>query len=96
MLSKNVAESKKLLAAKDARSAAEAAGSEELCADEAALEAVGDWADDAEVRKLVGADGSVDGHEDKVLGWFHVGVTEKYENYKGRRAPIAEKLTWID
>ena len=57
---------------------------------------VGDWADDVEVRKLVGADGSVDGQEDKVLGWFHVGVTEKYENYKGRRAPIAEKLTWID
>ena len=47
LLSKNVAESKKLLAAKDARSAAEAAGSEELCADEAVLEAVGDWADDA-------------------------------------------------
>ena len=53
-------------------------------------------ADDNEVRKLVGADGSVDGQEDKVLGWFHVGVTEKYENYKGRRAPIAEKLTWIE
>ena len=41
-----MAESQKLLAAKDVRSAAEASDSE-LCADEAALEAVGDWADDA-------------------------------------------------
>jgi len=54
------------------------------------------WADDAEVRELVGATGEVDGTRDKVLGWFHIGVTEKtLDAFHARRGPIASKVTWL-
>jgi len=54
------------------------------------------WADDPEVRRLVGADGAVDGARDKVLGWFHVGVTDKNpESFQARRGKLTEKVTWL-
>ena len=54
------------------------------------------WADDPEVRSLVGADGEVEGERDKVLGWFHIGSSDKMSGYKGRRDPSAQKFKWID
>ena len=49
------------------------------------------WANDDEVRKLVGADGA----QDRVLGWFHIGVCERPEAYKARRGPLTDKVHWI-
>ena len=57
---------------------------------------VGGWADTDAIRKLVAADGSLQGEPDRVMGWFHVGVSERMHFYKGRRAPIGEKLQWLE
>jgi len=56
---------------------------------------VNGWAEDEEVRALVGADGACDGERDMILGWFHVGASDKGAMYKARRGPIESKVTWI-
>ena len=48
-----------------------------------------------EVRKLVGADGSCKGENDRVLGFFYVGcASERVAGYKARRGPIGDKVMW--
>ena len=56
---------------------------------------VNGWAEDEEVRALVGADGACDCERDMILGWFHVGASDKGAMYKARRGPIESKVTWI-
>lgn len=67
---------------------------------------VGGWADDPEVRALVGASpaspasaepsvAAADTPRDSILGWFHVGACTTAGSYKARRDPIAEKTTWL-
>ena len=58
------------------------------------------WAEDEELRRALGADGAfaIDGHvhKDRVLGWFHVGVTDKsLDAFQARRGAISSKVTWI-
>ena len=48
-----------------------------------------------EVRKLVGADGSCKGENDRVLGFFYVGcASERVAGYKARRGAIGDKVVW--
>ena len=63
---------------------------------------VGGWADDDEVRALVGA--TTQGRSgasvgccggDRVLGWFHVGVSDAAARYRAKRGDIASKVTWL-
>lgn len=58
--------------------------------------AEGGWANDPEVRHELGADGEVDGSRDKVIGWFHVGMSDKGGGYKARRGPYEEKVAWLE
>ncbi|KAL1498467.1 hypothetical protein AB1Y20_013792 [Prymnesium parvum] len=57
---------------------------------------VGGWAEAEAIRSLVGADGAVEGERDQVLGWFYVGCSSRMDFYKGRRGPIADKVTWLE
>ena len=67
---------------------------------------VGGWAEDSEVRSLVGASGDTtlaDGSgggggaavRDRIMGWFHIGASDAAGKYNARRDPIATKVTWI-
>jgi len=54
------------------------------------------WADDSEVRRLVGADEQVGGKHDCVMGWFHVGVCDKSpDSFQRRPKPIEGKVKWL-
>jgi len=57
---------------------------------------VNGWADTDAIRKLVGADGSLEGERDKVIGWFYVGVSDRMHFYKGRRGPAGDKVHWLE
>ena len=57
---------------------------------------VGGWADEAAVRTALGMDGECDGQQDKVIGWFHVGASDKAASYRARRGAVEEKVTWIE
>ena len=54
------------------------------------------WADEAAVRTALGMDGECDGQQDKVIGWFHVGASDKAASYRARRGAVEEKVTWIE
>jgi hypothetical protein len=53
------------------------------------------WANSAEVRALLGADGECRGEADRVLGFFFVGCpSERTGAYKARRGSLDDKVQW--
>lgn len=54
------------------------------------------WLNSDDMRKYCGADGSVDGEDDKILGVFFLGQSEvsKMEMYRASRKPIDKKVVW--
>lgn len=57
---------------------------------------VGGWADDEEVRSLVGCETNEPADaRDRVLGWFHIGVSDAAARYRAKRGPVASKVTWV-